>query len=380
MKTKTAAIVGAGISGLYCAKILSNQLDVTVFDQNDKVGGRIQTDEMDGFLLDHGFQVLQPAYSEAQKAFDYRSLDLQYFSAGAKIRLGREFHYVSDPFREPTKLLETLYAPIGSLFDKLRILKLRFVEPEDERLTEISTMKFLKDEGFSSDIIEQFFRPFFSGVFLERELQTPASFFAYLYRLFAVSEVAVPKQGMGQLALQLADHTSFSVRLGETVDIRTLKSSYDYVIQAYNSWETGARKVTTDYFISKTLNTQLPILYLNGNNTGLINHLAPMSTVSKAYSSDDKSLLSVNLIEPYTSISVTDVRSELGDWFPGHHFEHFSRYEIIRALPVINDSEIKSLHRDGIYYCGDGQVQPSIQGALVSGREVAESILQDMYT
>ena len=144
MKTKTAAIVGAGISGLYCAKILSNQLDVTVFDQNDKVGGRIQTDEMDGFLLDHGFQVLQPAYSEAQKAFDYRSLDLQYFSAGAKIRLGREFHYVSDPFREPTKLLETLYAPIGSLFDKLRILKLRFVEPEDERLTEISTMKFFK--------------------------------------------------------------------------------------------------------------------------------------------------------------------------------------------------------------------------------------------
>jgi len=380
MKIKTAAIVGAGISGLYCAKILSNQLDVTVFDQNDKVGGRIQTDEMDGFLLDHGFQVLQPAYSEAQKAFDYRSLDLQYFSAGAKIRLGREFHYVSDPFREPTKLLETLYAPIGSLFDKLRILKLRFVEPEDERLTEISTMNFLKDEGFSSEIIEQFFRPFFSGVFLERELQTPASFFAYLYRLFAVSEVAVPKQGMGQLALQLADHTSFSIRLGETVDIRTLKSSYDYVIQAYNSWETGARKVTTDYFISKTLNTQLPILYLNGNNTGLINHLAPMSTVSKAYSSDDKSLLSVNLIEPYTSISVTDVRSELGDWFPGHHFEHFSRYEIIRALPVINDSEIKSLHRDGIYYCGDGQVQPSIQGALVSGREVAESILQDMCT
>ena len=61
MKTKTAAIVGAGISGLYCAKILAHNLDVTVFDKNNHIGGRIQTDKVDGFLLDHGFQVFQPA-------------------------------------------------------------------------------------------------------------------------------------------------------------------------------------------------------------------------------------------------------------------------------------------------------------------------------
>ena len=375
MKTKTAAIVGAGISGLYCAKILSHKLEVTVFDKNDQVGGRIQTDQVDGFLLDHGFQVLQPAYSEAIRAFDYRSLDLHYFGAGAKILFGKTFHEVSDPFREPLKLLKTLSAPIGSLLDKLRILKLRFVDPKDSRLNNISTIKFLEEEGFSPDVIARFFGPFFSGVFLERELKTPASFFAYLYRLFSISEVAVPKHGMGQLAFQLADDSSFSIRLGESADIQKLRSSYDYVIQAHNSWKTGARKVTTDYFISKTFNPKSPILYLNGNQTGIINHLAPMSTVSKAYSSDGKSLLSVNLLEPNTNSVVTDVHNELAEWFAGHHFEHLARYQIENALPVVDYSQIKSLHREGVYYCGDGEIQPSIQGALVSGRKVAEKII-----
>jgi len=262
MKTKTVAIVGAGISGLYCAKILSQNLDVTVYDKNNHIGGRIQTDKVDGFLLDHGFQVFQPAYSEGTKAFDYEGLELQYFSPGAKVRLGRDFYEVTDPFRKPSKFFETLCAPIGSLTDKLRILKLRFVNPEDEALNGLSTIQFLEEHGFSSEIISRFFRPFFSGVFLERELNTPASFFAYLYRLFAVSEVAIPKKGMGQLARQLADNTSFCLRLGESVDVNQLNSDYDFVIQAHNSWNSGARQVTTDYFISDSFKPSSPLLYL----------------------------------------------------------------------------------------------------------------------
>ena len=180
---------------------------------------------------------------------------------------------------------------------------------------------------------------------------------------------------MGQLALQLANDCSFSIRLNESVDIHKLKSSYDYVIQAHNPLDIETRKVTTDYFISKTLRPESPILYLNGNDNGMINHVAPMSTVSKAYSSDGNSLLSVNLLEPSTETTTTEVRNELDEWFPGHHFEHLARYQIANALPVVDYSQIKSLHRDGIYYCGDGQCQPSIQGALASGRKAAEYII-----
>tara|TARA_Y100000589_G_scaffold128889_1_gene122703 strand:- start:3047 stop:4183 length:1137 start_codon:yes stop_codon:yes gene_type:complete len=378
MKNKTVAVVGAGISGLYCAKILSRYLDVTVFEKNEKIGGRIQTDLIDGFLLDHGFQVFQPAYSEGKRAFDYKSLNLHYFEAGAQIRVGKMFYEVSDPLRNPTKVFATLKAPIGSIADKLRILKLKFIDPDDEALREISTIEFLNQLGFGSEIIEKFFRPFFSGIFLERELQSPARFFAYLYKLFAISEVAVPKDGMMQLPNQLAVDAVYDLRLGEVVDPYSLNSDFDYVVQAHNTWQSGFRQVTTDYFVSDTLDFNSPLLYLNGNSDGCINHLAPMSRVSKSYGVDGNSLLSVNLLVPHIDVPVTKVTEQLCDWFPGHQFNHLKRYQIPKALPVVTKQEVKACLRDGIYYCGDGVLQPSIQGALLSGRKAAEDIIRSL--
>ena len=183
---------------------------------------------------------------------------------------------------------------------------------------------------------------------------------------------------MGQLAKQLADDSSFCIRLGESVNVNQLNSDYDFVIQAHNSWESGSRQVTTDYFISDSFKPSSPLLYLNGNSEGAINHLAPISSVSKAYSLDGKSLLSVNLIEPYSKVAENSIKSQLNDWFPGFQFEHLKRYEISRALPILNKLEVRSLHKDGVYYCGDGQIQPSIQGALLSARQVAEEILGSM--
>ena len=56
--TVDVAIIGAGIAGLVCARKLCRAgLKVLVFEAGDAVGGRIRTDEVDGFLLDRGFQV-----------------------------------------------------------------------------------------------------------------------------------------------------------------------------------------------------------------------------------------------------------------------------------------------------------------------------------
>ena len=100
----------------------SNQFDIDIFEKNASIGGRIKTDEIDGFLLDHGFQVFLSNYPEAKQAFDYSNLKLSEFKAGAKI----DGKYVGDPFREPEVLLPTLFSNIGTLKDKLLILKLRF--------------------------------------------------------------------------------------------------------------------------------------------------------------------------------------------------------------------------------------------------------------
>ena len=52
------AVVGAGVAGLVCARILTRGgFMVRLLEASDGVGGRVRTDEVDGFLLDRGFQV-----------------------------------------------------------------------------------------------------------------------------------------------------------------------------------------------------------------------------------------------------------------------------------------------------------------------------------
>jgi phytoene dehydrogenase-like protein len=51
-------IVGAGVAGLACAHdLVAAGVPVTVLEGSDAVGGRMRTDERDGFRLDRGFQV-----------------------------------------------------------------------------------------------------------------------------------------------------------------------------------------------------------------------------------------------------------------------------------------------------------------------------------
>ncbi len=70
MKPKTfdVIIVGAGLAGLSCAQRLERSgVDFLILEASGRIGGRVKTDAVDGFLLNHGFQVLQTAYPEAQR-------------------------------------------------------------------------------------------------------------------------------------------------------------------------------------------------------------------------------------------------------------------------------------------------------------------------
>ena len=169
-------VIGGGLSGLACAlRLQQGGLTPLVLEAADRPGGRIATDRLAGFRLDRGFQVLQTWYPQARRLLDYPALDLRAFYPGALVRIDDRFHRVSDVWRRPGRALEMLASPVGSLGDKLRLLALRRRALAGDLAElygrpETTAIQRLRDLGFSSGMIERFFRPFFAGVFFVPDL------------------------------------------------------------------------------------------------------------------------------------------------------------------------------------------------------------------
>jgi len=211
MQAPRVVIIGAGVAGLVAARHLeAHGIQPTILEATDRVGGRIKTDQVGGFALDHGFQVLLTAYQEARRYLNYEALQLARFRPGAVVcRNGQTFPVV-DPLREPSQLFAAALSPVGSIRDKLLVWKMtRELKRADTATLFVAnqqptTLQFLRDYGFGEPFINAFFRPFFGGIFLENELRTPAPMLQFVFKMFAEGHAALPGQGMGAIPEQLA--------------------------------------------------------------------------------------------------------------------------------------------------------------------------------
>lgn len=173
-------VIGAGVAGLSCAARLQRRGHrVHVLEASDDVGGRIRTDEVDGFKLDRGFQVILTAYRELHDLIDLSVLDLRSFEPGSMVWTGSRLETLGDPYRSPASILESVRASVGSVGDKMKFARLRSrlldQDPEEcFRGSDRSTLEELERLGFSEGFIDAFFRPFLGGLFLGRELETSA--------------------------------------------------------------------------------------------------------------------------------------------------------------------------------------------------------------
>ena len=201
----TITIIGAGISGLTAAVYLNQKgYKIQILEASDRAGGRIKTDILDGFRLDRGFQVLLTEYPETKKLLDYKKLNLKRFLPGATVLYDLGQFEIADPFRRPTATFATLFAPVGSLKDKINtfFLKTKLVKiavADVFKQPEVDTISQLKKYGFSQKMIDRFYKPFFSGIFLENDLKTSSHMFDFVMKMFSEGDAAIPELGMEEI-------------------------------------------------------------------------------------------------------------------------------------------------------------------------------------
>ena len=411
---KDVIIVGAGLAGLSCARrLMKDDIPFLILEADQRIGGRVKTDRRDGYILNHGFQVLQSAYPEARRVLDYGLLALRPFAPGAIIRINGNFHRIADPWRHPRDLWSTLTAPIGTMADRLRVIRLvlsvrRGTHARIFQNQDTPTIEFLRSRGFSETMIQRFIKPFFAGVCLDPEIKASSRVFRYVFRIFAEGTVALPGEGMAAIVDQLRNdlppdriRTGIrvnSVHAGGVVLTTGEPINGSAVVLATEGPETarllgaeasiGSRGEWCLYFAVKKPPITEPYLILNGDESGWVNSLTVPSTVAPSYAPAGQHLISVVVIGHRSSDDATveaTVRQELAEWFGPvvRQWRHLKTYHIVHALPEQNppmpDPMVRSAAvRPGIYVCGEYGSVPGIQWAMLSGRQTAEEVLTMM--
>jgi protoporphyrinogen oxidase len=409
-KSTRIAIIGAGISGLIAAITLEKEgYSPIIYERTDRAGGRVKTDIVDGYQLDHGFQVLLDAYPMARKYLDYPTLELQKFLPGAQIFKAGKCEILGDPLRDISLLFPTLTASIGTISDKWNILKLNMALKKKSleaifQETETTTYDNLKFQGFSTEIIEHFFKPFFSGIFLEPELNTPSRMFEFVYKMFGSGYAVLPKSGIGAIPTQLMRQLEqtkieFNCTIESCTDTEILfsngrKERFDYTIIATDAsplvpnlrkqhldWQSS----DTLYFTAPTRKINRPLIGLISDKNALINNLFYHTSLPMAHKGNEE-LLSVTIVKEHRLSEyelIQRVKEDLNDYCGISEVRYLKHYPVKKALPKLKDlryalmpSETRLTERT--FLAGDYLLNGSLNAAMVSGEMAAKGVLESI--
>jgi len=406
-------IIGGGLAGLCCARGLQEKgVSFQILEASDGIGGRVRTDEVDGYLLDRGFQVLLAAYPEAKRQLDYARLGLKSFTPGAFSWYAGRLNKLIDPWRTPGSWWEAWQSEFCSLRDKLRMARLRsrllhILVEEIFRKPDRSTKAALEAARFSKELMHHFFRPFVGGILLDGELRSSSRMFEFVFKMLAEGDMVLPARGMGAIPAQLAENfPDNTVRLntmaealhenevkvagGETLRARAIVVAAEGPSAAHlvGEVEPASRSVTCFYYAADECPVPYPMLVLNGDGAGPVNNFAVLSQVAPTYAPAGKHLISTTVlgIQKLTEVQLGGfILAQMKNWFgkAASSWQYLRHYRIAHAQPqqfpgALEPPERPVRIRPGIYVCGDHRDNASINGAMASGRRAAEAVLADL--
>jgi len=378
-------IIGAGVSGLVAAIELEKAgYTPTILEVTDRVGGRVKSDDLNGFPADHGFQVLLTEYSEAQRYLDYEKLDLINFLPGSVIFKNGKMEKIGDPLRDVSFLWPTTFADVGSVNDKRLILQLSLALKKKSieaifEAPETTTLVYLQNYGFSEEMIKDFFQPFFAGIYLEENLDTSSRMFEFVYKMFGTGYAAIPRKGMQAIPDQLAGQlTQTTIRFNSIVnriEEQKVFSKKDMVPRAWKS-------CYNLYFQSPKSILKDPIIGLLPGKETMVNNFHYLNDVYGNKEDENSSILSVTVVKNHelsAADMIREVKMELENYCNIETGELLKMFHIKKALPKISDLKYQPTETSvqlapGILCCGDYLANSSLNAAMASGRVVAELV------
>jgi phytoene dehydrogenase-like protein len=432
-------VVGGGLAGLAAARRLHQAgTPWLLVEAADRLGGRVATDAVDGYLIDRGFQVVNTAYPRQAALVDLASLNLGLLTQGVLVRRGETRHRMVHPLRDPLGAARTILTgladgaqlgwlgrapePVGALartagaerassvgraFDRIRLagLAARCAAYPVHRLLaapELTAELELRRAGLSDRIVEELLRPFLSGVFGERELTTSSHVLAMVVRSFTRGRVGLPAAGMAALpaavaaplpaSLVVLGVPALSVRAGRvvtpagTIRCRAVLVAVDPGTAHRLLPGLGTvrlNRLTTYYHSAAEPPVDEPILLLDGDRRGVVANTVVLSHAAPTYAPAGRHLVATSVAGPEVPPEPV-VRAELARLYgrPVDDWEHLTTVSVAGALPAAPPPQGRLRKPvalgEGIFVAGDHRASPSAQGALASGWRAAGAVLRHL--
>lgn len=383
-------IIGSGLAGLSAAHtLIEASVEVRVLEASSSIGGRVQTDEINGYRFDRGFQLVNARYPEVEALNIVSKLDFHFAPRavdiafdGSVVRLGDPRKYFFSAFRSQT----------GSLREKISFLKYLF-----SKSTHGSNVERELVAAGCNNLYSRVLKPFLSGVFLTQPSRVDSVRGREIIKSFISGAPGLPARGAGELSQVMVSEigkveTGVQVNAITGLDLTTSKgviqaraiivaTDQTTAAQLLEIEEVGESVSCTTWYHSTPDDFVCDAtLRVDGLARGPIVNSIAISKLLPLTAPADRTLFSSTSLG---HASESEIRRHLSLMWgvDTAGWELVAKYDIKNALPLFppGHSRAQSLQvRPGVWRAGDYLSAASQNGALASGRLAALELLNSL--